>query len=334
MKSLKVVEKYPSSILLQGLFTSRKPIHPMPSSKSSISSKIVTSKCDISILTRPKCDNSRLDPPQTARRRYNSLASIPPITATSWCIMEATSSHWISGNNDTEIREVASLTKIMTCILCLNSLKSTSTSLDTLIKVSYKASKTTGTTANLRSGDRLSIKDLLYGLMLPSGNDAAWVLAEYFGTKFSPNSVKPVKHFTAEMNRLGRDLNLIATNFENPHGLMYKKNLSNARDIAKIACYALRDEIFKMVVDTKRYVAEIKGADGVFRKEVWENTNKLLGNGFCGVKTGVTDGAGPCLCVTIRKQNPIVIVLLNSRSMDDRWVEARRLSEWMSLRYI
>ena len=219
-------------------------------------------------------------------------------------------------------------------MLCLDILKrSNSISLETTVKVSYRASRLAGTTAFLKVGDKITIKNLLYGLMLPSGNDAAWALAEYFGIKLCPSSIKPVKHFTAEMNKMARELNLNSTNFENPHGLMYKKNLSNARDVAKLACHSLKDEIFKEIVNTRNFTAEIKGQDGLIRFQSWENTNKLLGNGFNGVKTGITDNAGPCLCVTIRETNPIVIVLLNSRSMDDRWIEARRLADWVNCRY-
>ena len=334
VSGLKNVPKYPSSRLLQAILTSRKPIHTSHSSKSPASSITASSKCDLSMLNPLKYEDSRLRPSQESRKRYNSLVSLPSVTATSWCIMEGNSSHWISGNNDTEIREIASLTKIMTCIVCLNLMKSSpSVTLDTLVKVSYRASKVTGTSAGLQLGERLSIRALLHGLMLPSGNDAAWVLAEFFGMKISPSSVKPVKHFTAEMNKTARDMSLLSTNFENPHGLMYKKNLSNARDVAKLACIAMKDEVFRMVVDTKKFTAEIKGKDGVNRLQVWENTNKLLGYGFNGVKTGITDGAGPCLCVSVRKQNPIIIVILNSRSMDDRWTEARKLTDWVNGRY-
>ena len=326
--------KYPSTRLLQAILTSRKPILAQNSVPSPLKNSSIHSKCDFSILNLSRNPDSQSKPLHEVRKRYNSLIALPSITASSWCIMDAGSSHWISGHNDTEIREIASLTKIMTCIVCLNILKRTDLiSLESTVKVSYRASKVIGTTAGLKTGDRLSIKSLLYALMLPSGNDAAWALAEFFGFKLSPSSIKPVKHFTAEMNKTAREINLAGTNFANPHGLMYKKNVSCARDVAKAACYALKDEDFKEIVDTKVYTGEIIGLNGVIRFQTWENTNKLLGNGFSGVKTGVTDNAGPCLCVCLKKSNPIVIVLLNSRTMDDRWIEARRLADWVNGRY-
>jgi D-alanyl-D-alanine carboxypeptidase len=326
--------KYPSSGLLQVIFTSRKPIQSHDSSPSSLKPPLNRGRCDLSMLNHSRNSDSHSKQPTELRKRYSSLTSLPSISATSWCIMDAGSSHWISGHNDIEIREIASLTKIMTCLVCLNILKqSAALSLQTTVKVSYKASSMIGTSAGLRSCDRLTVRDLLFALMLPSGNDAAWALAEFFGMQLAPSSIKPVKHFTAEMNKTARELNLDGTYFANPHGLMYKKNVSCARDVAKTACYALKDEVFRNIVDTKKHIAEVKGSDGMIRFLTWENTNKLLGHGFNGVKTGVTDNAGPCLCVSFKKLSTIVLVLLNSRTMDDRWIEAKRLAEWVSGRY-
>jgi len=166
--------------------------------------------------------------------------------------------------------------------------------------------------------------------MLPSGNDVAWALAEFFGSKISPNSVKPVKHFVHEMNKLISELHLVGSSFANPHGLMFKRNLSCARDVAKLVCFAMKNKKFRDIVDTKFFTAEIVGQDGVTRFQVWENTNKLLGNSFCGVKTGITDAAGPCLAVCSRTSNPIVVVLLNSRTMEDRWIESKKLIDWVN----
>jgi D-alanyl-D-alanine carboxypeptidase len=187
-----------------------------------------------------------------------------------------------------------------------------------------------GTSAYLKVGDYLSINSLLFALMLPSGNDAAWALAEYFGSRISPNSVKPVKHFILEMNKIAKELHLPSSSFANPHGLMQKKNLSTARDIAKVTCFAMKNKKFREIVDTRQFTSEVLGQDGVTRFMTWENTNKLLGNSFCGVKTGITDAAGPCLSVCSRGNCPTVVVLLNSRSMEDRWVEARRLIDWVN----
>lgn len=287
-----------------------------------------------SLNTSIKSDDSRPRSSSQRRKRYHSQSTIPKVSASSWCIVDKSSGTLIYGHNDGEIREIASLTKIMTCIVAINLIKNAEKStFDTKVKISQKASSMIGTSAELQPNDELTIKSLLYGLMLPSGNDAAWALAEFFGSKIAPQSRKPVKRFIGEMNKTGREIGLISTHFANPHGLVYKKNLSSARDVAKLACYAMKNEIFKSIVATRVYVAEIRNLDGNVRLQNWENTNKLLGKGFDGVKTGITNAAGPCLCVSSSKEPNVLIVLLNSKSMEDRWVEAKKLHEWASLKY-
>jgi D-alanyl-D-alanine carboxypeptidase (penicillin-binding protein 5/6) len=109
---------------------------------------------------------------------------------------------------------------------------------DGAITVSRFAARIIGTSAKLREGDRLTINDLLYGMMLPSGNDAAWTLAEYFGGYLRSLDVDPalppVKTFVAYMNRTAKRMGLSATHFTNPHGLPNPKNRSTATDVAVI----------------------------------------------------------------------------------------------------
>ena len=222
----------------------------------------------------------------------------------------------------------------MTCTVVLSTLKVLDKeNLESKVKVSLRASQMTGTSASLKQGDEVSVRSLLYGLMLPSGNDAAWALAEFFGGKLGTSTNKPVKRFVSEMNKTARELGLNSTHYANPHGLMIKRNLSTARDVAKLANYSMKSEGFREIVNTRVYVAEIKGADGFLRFQNWENTNKLLGRGFDGVKTGITNAAGPCLCTSVSNESQIIIVLLNSRSLDDRWVEAKKLADWAALKF-
>ena len=200
------------------------------------------------------------------RKRYYSQSTVPIISASSWNIMDRNTSKSIYGHNDMQAREVASLTKIMTCILCINLLKlKENIHMNDLITITHRASITTGTTAELKIGDQIKVKDLLYGLMLPSGNDAAIALAEFFGDIISPCSLKPVRKFVAEMNQLARDIGMPNTHFTNPHGLMHKKNLASSRDIARLACYSLKDQVFRDIVNTKSYISEVVGKDGFVR---------------------------------------------------------------------
>lgn len=266
-------------------------------------------------------------------KRYHSQNTVPIISATSYCVLDPNLNKVLYGFNDFHIREVASLTKIMTCILCLNIVTLNQMDLDMKVLVSSKAANTSGTSAGLKAGGILSVRDLLYGLMLPSGNDAAVSLAEFFGEILYTNCIKPIKRFVSEMNRFAKEIGIPSTHFANPHGLMHKKNIASARDIGKLACFALKDSTFKDIVNSKSHLAEIHGRDGFIRYANWKNTNKLLGKGFDGVKTGVTITAGPCLCVSMSNEHNLIIVLLNSKSMEDRWVDAKKLSEWALGKY-
>lgn len=114
---------------------------------------------------------------------------------------------------------------------------------------------------------------------------------------------------------------------------MYKRNLSTARDVCKLASIALRDDMFKSIVGTKTHKSDITN-NGITREQIWENTNKLLSKGFEGVKTGVTNKAGPCLCASYKNDTHMIVTLLNSKSMEARWIEAKKLVEWGSIKYL
>ena len=131
------------------------------------------------------------------------------------------------------------------------------------------------------------------------------------------------------MNRYARALGLESTNFANPHGLSHKNNKSTAADIGKLACIAMQDPIVRDIVNKSTY--ECKGRD-IYdepREYVWTNTNKLLGKGFNGVKTGVTPAAGPCLAASFEKDSlHLIIIVMNTKTMDNRWVEVPKLTLW------
>lgn len=125
----------------------------------------------------------------------------------------------------------------------------------------------TGTTANLIEGDVLSIEQLFYGMMLPSGNDAAYLLAEHFGkllhekkanqiTSFNSNSKfanTPVRYFLKEMNYYAHKLGMSSTNYDSPHGLMNKSNYSTSEDQAILVKEVMKIEFFRRVVGCKEY---------------------------------------------------------------------------------
>lgn len=220
---------------------------------------------------------------------------------------------------------------------------------DMYIQVSKLASTMIGTSAKLKYGDILSIWDLLHGLMLPSGNDAAYTLAESFGTyiylqsdeyklkvkenpEYATHKVKnPVKFFLDLMNKTAEELELNHTYYANPHGLINQHSHSTAVDQAKLAHVCWKYEMFRDICAKKTYTCEIEQIDTTTRIAVWETTNKLLGKeGWTGLKTGITSAAGPCFVGTYEKgEDQYLIVLLCSASMDVRWTEAPRLVNWI-----
>lgn len=135
------------------------------------------------------------------------------------------------------------------------------------VEVQQVAAEINGTSAGLEEGDQLTVEQLLYGLMLPSGNDAAFALAQYFGEKlytewYSEHEAGKVfshqfnyheyfaKYFINEMRKNAQTLSMASTNFDSPHGMMNKHNYSTACDIAKLASKCMKNEWFKKIVNT------------------------------------------------------------------------------------
>lgn len=272
----------------------------------------------------------------------------PKVTAKSWALLSS-GAGFLRGKKESKPREIASLTKIMTCYICLKFSESIGLSLsDEKIKVSKYAASMSGTSANLKAGDILSLIDLLHGLMLPSGNDAAVALAEHFGRlpfrksddcreKSEEEGIplnqvkcnKPIGYFVREMNRMAREMRLGDTNYANPHGLSNKMNLSTAKDQGELSLIALKDKTFREIVNTQRHVATVLDKTNETKEYVWENTNVLLQKGYDGVKTGTTSTAGPCLVSSLTKQGKtIVCVVLCSSTTDARWSDVTQLTEF------
>ena len=251
---------------------------------------------------------------------------IPPyISAKTWAVFNTSSETIIFGQGTEDRREIASLTKIMTCYLSIKLAEAWGIPLLKKIAVSPRAAMISGTSANLRAGDVLSLVDLLHALMLPSGNDAAYALAEFFGGLISQE--RPVRSFVAEMNRIAEELELANTRFRNPHGMSARPNFSTAKDVSILANLALKHSVFYEVVNKKEYCCQVKNEE--VREIVWKSTNKLLGRGVDAGKTGQTAKAGPCLCVRfVHPKAKIIITVLGCKTNNSRWVEVPRLAEW------
>eukprot|EP01017_Pseudomicrothorax_dubius_P027307 TRINITY_DN3126_c0_g1_i8.p1 TRINITY_DN3126_c0_g1~~TRINITY_DN3126_c0_g1_i8.p1 ORF type:complete len:259 (+),score=30.81 TRINITY_DN3126_c0_g1_i8:798-1574(+) len=240
---------------------------------------------------------------------------------------------------------MASLTKMMTCLVTINVSKRLSLDMSKYcIRVSSLAASMDGTSANLKKGDFISLWDLLHGLMLPSGNDAAWTLAEGLGNLlqveerknlrypelFEVNPEESVHYFVHEMNRTAKELKMRDTSYTNPHGLSDFRNRSTAADLAKLGSAAMKDPTFRQIVGTKEYTCSIFNDSTGSRESTWKNTHKLLEKaGFDGIKTGITKNAGPCLATSYRHEDVhLVIIVLRVASLEERWEETQALVEW------
>ena len=269
----------------------------------------------------------------------NDYQAVPVVTASAWAIHDAKTGDLLWEKKADDQKEMASLTKMMTCLLCYHLLQKYGESPEVLIfTVNKIAAMINGTHSGLREGDQISVLDLFYGLMLPSGNDCALTLAYGFGNLIVKRKKKkvidgapisPLKEFIREMNKLAIKLSLKNTQYVNPHGLSEKGNKSTAADLGKLASIAIQVPLIEKIVSTKAYSTFVTDIRGNQRKMEWQNTNKLLDKGFCGIKTGVTPNAGPCLSSLLRNDdNGVIVTLLNCKTLDHRWSEAEKLAQW------
>lgn len=189
----------------------------------------------------------------------------------------------------------------------------------------------TGTSAELVEGDLLSVQQLLYGLMLPSGNDAALALSNWAGRLLVPNpeDSSPQIVFVTRMNTNAKELEMKLSTFGNPHGLPHFRNSSNPYQLALLVAKCMEIPLFVKIVATQNYSAWISNS-GVPKEVKWQNTNKLLRrSGFLGVKTGVTVTAGPCLasCYSYAGRT-FIVVLLRANKLSRRFKQTRLLLGW------
>ena len=273
-------------------------------------------------------------PPLPPKAPADSLAGPPIVSAKAWAVADGKTGQFLWGGNELEPLVMASTTKIMTARLVLALAAKDARILDEIVTISAQSANTAGSGAKVQEGERFQAKDLLFGLMLPSGNDAAVALAEHFGHAFLEPKHKDATHedrftaFVAEMNRQAKDLKMEKTHYLDPHG--NSKNTSCARDLTILAWNSMKDERFRTYVNTRRHVCEALTKDGEKRPVLWENTNKLLAiEGFEGIKTGTTTAAGACLVSTgHRGSDRLIIVVLGSSSSDGRYVDSRNLYRW------
>ncbi|WP_081236446.1 D-alanyl-D-alanine carboxypeptidase family protein [Streptomyces viridosporus] len=225
-------------------------------------------------------------------------------------------------------RSTGSTTKIMTAKVVLAQ-KNLNLDAKVTIQMAYSdyiVSKN-ASSARLIVGDKVTVRQLLYGLMLPSGCDAAYALADKFGTG-STRSAR-VKSFIGKMNAEAKKLGLKNTHFDSFDGIGNGKNYSTPRDLTKIASSAMKNSTFRTIVKTKKYTAKTTTKTGSTRTMApWTNTNTLLGNysGTIGVKTGSGSTSKYCLVFAATRNGKTVIgTVLTSSSAAQRETDAKKL---------
>ncbi len=203
-------------------------------------------------------------------------------------------------------RRIASITKIMTAILAIESGK-----MNQYVKVSEKATRAEGSSVYLKPGEKIKLQDLVYGLMLRSGNDTAVAIAEYIGGS--------VDGFAYLMNQKAREIGMYNTHFANPHGLDdHEDHYSTAYDMAILMRYAMQNKTFQKISGTKVYRAPNPTEDW---DRIWKNKNRLLTKYkyATGGKTGYTKRAKRTLVTTATKgdMNLIAVTLNDSDDWND-----------------
>lgn len=261
----------------------------------------------------------------------------PHVTCRAWAIADGSTGKLRHSHNASTRLDIASTTKMMTAYIVLELARKNPKVLEEKLTYSERADNTGGSTSGLLAGESTSVKEVLYGLMLPSGNDASVALAEHFGGRFlqqekksKPNAGESYEAFIKEMNATAKRLSMNETTYRNPHGLTQRGHKSSARDLVKLAFAALKNPLFRKYVSTRQRGVTVTGRGGYKRNVVWKNTNRLLGiDGYAGVKTGTTSAARACLVsFGKRGKRSLIVVVLGSASTDSRYADTRNLYRW------
>lgn len=239
------------------------------------------------------------------------LLSPPYLSATAIVVIDVPSKTVIYSKNPDLRLMPASITKLMTALVILDKYRLTDiVTVGSLYRI--------GQIIKLETGERLTIENLLYGLLVHSGNDAAYVLAD--------NYPGGLDQFIVAMNAKAKALHLQNTTFRNPTGVEEYGHLTTAHDIAILASEAMNDEVIRKIVNTPSIT--IWDVDNKISHKL-ENVNTLVGKieGIKGIKTGWTENAGECLAAYFEKDNrQIITVVLGSQ---DRFGETLKLINWV-----
>lgn len=246
------------------------------------------------------------------------VSNEPKLNAKVGLIFDRNSKTILYEKNGLKQVPMASTTKILTSIVVLEN-----ADLTDVVTIDKKAAGTGGSRFGLKVNDKVTVHDLLYGLMLCSGNDAAVALAMHVGGS--------IEGFAEMMNKTAKELGCVNSHFVTPHGLDQEGHYTTAYELACMADYGLKIPKFKEIVSTKTYTATING-----KPKLITNTNELLGNldGVYGVKTGFTNGANRCLVTACKRgELDIITVILGADTKKIRTMDSIKLIEYAYKNY-
>lgn len=248
----------------------------------------------------------------------SNITDNPKLNSRIALVYDRASGRILFDKNGDKTTPMASTTKIMTAIVVVEN-----SNLSDIVTIDSKSAGTGGSRLGLKKNDKITVNDLLYGLMLRSGNDAAVALAIHVGGS--------VEGFAELMNKKARKLNLTSTHFMVPHGLDMDGHYTTAYELAKMADYALKNKKLKEIVSTKTCTININN-----NPKVISNTNELLGSvsGVYGVKTGFTNGAGRCLVTACKRDSlDIITVIIGADTKKIRTSDSMKLIEYSFKNY-
>ncbi|PBC85873.1 MULTISPECIES: D-alanyl-D-alanine carboxypeptidase family protein [unclassified Streptomyces] len=223
---------------------------------------------------------------------------------------------------------MASTTKIMTAMVVLKHPEWLNRQIT--VKQEYRdyVQKVGGSTADLQTGDTLTVEQLLHAMLIPSGDDAAMALADNFGAGATADA--RIDDFVSQMNVEAQQLGLAGTHFDGFDGISHGSNYSTARDLAKLGQRAMLQPVFADIVKNKQFKAEAPAANGHTRYYTWDNTNKLLGSydGALGIKTGSGPEAGYALVFAAKRDNRTLVGAILKDDQGSRFDDAAKMLDW------
>jgi D-alanyl-D-alanine carboxypeptidase (penicillin-binding protein 5/6) len=256
----------------------------------------------------------------------------PIVSCKAWAVADARTGKIIAGDRQDVPLDIASTTKMMTVLLIAKEIQNDPNVLEESISFSKRADQTIGSSATVRAGESIRLKDALYGLMLPSGNDASIALAEWYGLRkgAAERKLDPLKLFIDAMNEQATELKMNHSTFRNTHGLTHPEHKSSCADLITLARELMKFPLVMEIVQTRQYSCTVKGQEGYTRRLSWTNTNQLLDRqGYLGFKTGTTDAAGACLVSLSRMEDDeTIVVVLGSSGSAARYSDSRNLHRW------